>query len=125
VDRRKLMRQIALALTAVAVLGLAASAAHAQGHGHASSHRTVITLRHPAPHHGYYYGGHPGHDGVYPHGYYLGVRPTYYYAPYPRVYRSYGCYGYPYYGYSSYGSYYRPYGGFHYYGPRVGFSIGF
>ena len=113
------MRKIAIALTAVALLGLAISEAHAQGHGHSSSHRTVVTLRHPGVH-GHHYGHHPGHYGVQRHGYYLGVRPTYFYAPYPRVYRSYGCYGSPY-----YGSYYRPYGGFSYYGRGVGISIGF
>ena len=110
------MRKITLALTAVVLLGLVISEVEARGHGHSSGHRTVITLRHPG-HHGH---SHVRHPGVYRHGYYSGVRPVYYYAPYPRVYRSYGCYGYPY-----RGVYYRPYGGFSYYGPGVGISIGF
>ena len=110
------MRRIAIALTAVALLGLAISEARAHGYGHYSRGRTVITLRQPA-HHGYYRGYYPGYYGVSRPGCYLGVRPTYYYAPHTRVYRS---HGYPYYGH-----YYRPYGGFSYYGPRVGISIGF
>jgi hypothetical protein len=120
------MRHAAIGLAALVALSLGARTADAQGLSHLAAHVAAQLTgnggwddRDDCDVHGHvYYHRHHRH-----HGYHRGYHTHHWWGPpvyvYPRVY------GYSRY-YGPYGSFrYYGHGGFHYYGPRLGISIGF